>query len=268
MKKFMVILMIAVVLAVMPYSVQGAVKWDVVGHNQTTISLNRAVQALGIVDFSLHYPFPDTIWVRRGEYFTAMTFGPGSICKDVFVGFDSTRALRWVLKNGPEPGAELVLVLDCNNVGIRPYTVQPVLPAPMIPPTLVTTNGCPFPWWWLLPLLLLIPLFWLWRRERRRRNADAARHQRELEEARRLAPAAVLGPFPKLTPTGTTLAVENSIRADLLVLRAKELAAEDAAVKMMVDEFEATIKAHERTNKEVKGLLVAHGYDYYARSGK
>jgi len=286
---------IAMILVLLPFGVKAATKWDMVGNRPTSISLNRSVETLGLSATSVTSTFPDTIWVRKGDYFPVMTFGPGSVCRDIYVGFDSTKALRW----SQSDGTEVIFVLGCNNVGHRPATLQPQAAAPV--ETLAAaapTSNCPFQWWWLLPLLLLIPLFWLWRRERRRRQEDAERHRREMEEARALppvipvpiaigdsgrgsttaaAPTPVLEPSPEvkhsptftgLIPVGTPLAIENAERVARLTKRAEELALEDSAVQMMVDEFEVVVTEHDKTNKETKRLLMVHGIDYYARTRK
>ena len=80
--------------------------------------------------------FPDTIWVKKFDFFPEMTFGAGKVCQEVYALFDdSTKALCWKLSDG----AEIVFVLGCNNVAWRRTEIAPpvatIVPAPVVAKT-------------------------------------------------------------------------------------------------------------------------------------
>lgn len=157
--------------------------WGVVGIKPTTVSLQQAVLCLGLSNSTLAMNtvtknFPDTIWIRRGDFFPAMTFGAGKVTYNLSVGFDSTKALRWSVPNG----TEIVMVLGCNNVAWRWTEIKPSVTATAVAPALLDSSTVPLaltqkasgvtiPWRnWLAALsilalfgLVLAVLYWIFR---------------------------------------------------------------------------------------------------------
>lgn len=172
MKKFMNILITCAIMFVMVNSITLVQKsyaskvWDQVGVNPTTTSRGVTLKAMKNLPNQaemiekVQTTFPDTVWVKFGSYLHEVSFGNASIMSDVWVMFDSTRALRWEHK-----GVCILEFVQCNNIAwtapsklvvSKVAATNPSDTGAVVSPTLPTESSWTWPLWFLnvLPILL------------------------------------------------------------------------------------------------------------------